>query len=93
MCMLTSDCSAHMLILSEPAYRHKIPLLLQTLFKSLSMRFRDRLAFAEVRDTKGAIASTFGIASSPALLVIPSEGEPTTYEGERSSFLREPMVA
>lgn len=57
-------------------------LLLQTLFKSLSMRFRDRLAFAEVRDASSAIASTFGVNSTPVLLVIPTEGEPITYEGE-----------
>ena len=56
--------------------------LAQALFKSLSMRFRDRLAFAEVRDVKGAIAGMLDATASPTLLVVPAEGEPIKYDGE-----------
>lgn len=53
-----------------------------TLFKSLSMRFRGRLAFAEIRDATGEIAKKFGVKQSPSLVVVSSEGNATTYEGQ-----------
>jgi hypothetical protein len=55
---------------------------MQPLFKSLSMRFRDRLAFAEVRDVRGAIAGMLDVTASPTLLVVPAEGDPIKYDGE-----------
>lgn len=60
--------------------------LMQPLFKSLSMRFRDRLAFAEVRDVKGAIAGMLDVTASPTLLVVPAEGEPIKYDGESDAI-------
>jgi hypothetical protein len=65
---------------------HAVPVV-QALFKSLSMRFRDRLAFAEVRDVKGAVAGMLDVSTSPTLLVLPAEGEPIKYDGECSLLL------
>ena len=64
-----------------------MPPVPQALFKSLSMRFRDRLAFAEVRDVKGAIAGMLDVTASPMLLVVPAKGDLIKYDGECSSQL------
>jgi protein disulfide-isomerase A6 len=55
------------------------------LFKALSIEFRDRLVFGEIRksDSKDVIASSFGITEFPTILVLPKEkdGNTVTYKG------------
>ncbi|CAK0750414.1 hypothetical protein CVIRNUC_001989 [Coccomyxa viridis] len=51
------------------------------LYKSLSLAFRGRLAFALVRDSETDILSSLEISEPPALVVILPEGETIKYEG------------
>lgn len=52
-----------------------------TLFMSLSMRFRGRLAFAEIRNATGEIAKGLGVEAPPSLFVLSDEGNATAYKG------------
>ncbi len=54
-----------------------------TLYKSLSMRFRGRAAFAEVRESAKEVLAAAGVTSLPALKVIGADGTQQQYEGQR----------
>lgn len=53
-----------------------------TLYKSLSMRFKERLTFAEVRESAKDLIQAEGVATFPSLLVIFSDGIKLPYDGE-----------
>ena len=59
-----------------------------TLYKSLSMRFAGRAAFAEVRESSAKeVVAAAGVSSLPALKVIAADGTQQQYEGQLLRFL------
>ena len=53
-----------------------------TLYKSLSMRFRGRAAFAEVRDSAKEVVAAAGVTALPTLKVIAADGTEQQYDGQ-----------
>ncbi|KAK9853382.1 hypothetical protein WJX84_006756 [Apatococcus fuscideae] len=57
------------------------------LYRSLSVRFVGKIAFAEARSKDSAeLVEEYGITSFPTLIVIPAEGEHVKYTGELVSL-------
>ena len=57
-----------------------------TLYKSLSMRFRGRAAFAEVRDTAKEVTQAASIVTFPTLKVVGAHGAQQPYDGALASI-------
>ena len=70
-----STIPAAVLITTKPAS--------SPLFKSLSLRFKGRMAFAEAQDTAADVAAALSVQTFPKLVVIPKPGEGQTvhYDG------------
>ena len=53
-----------------------------TLYKSLSMRFRGRAAFAEVRESAKEVMAAADVSTLPTLKLIGADGTQQVYEGQ-----------
>ena len=62
-----STTPAAVLITTKPAS--------SPLFKSLSLRFKGRMAFAEAQDTVADVAAALSVETYPKLVLIPKPGE------------------
>ena len=58
-----------------------------SLYKSLSLRFANRLAFAEIRSSASELIRAEGITAFPSLVVIRKDGRKVPYDGALSEFL------
>ena len=61
-----------------------------TLYKSLSMRFKERLSFAEVRQAAKELVEAEAVTSFPSLHIIASDGSRAPFEGEPASDAASP---
>ena len=74
---LTPRCSGRQVVLYSN--KHKT----STLYKSLSLRFKERLSFAEVRESAAKeLVAAEGITSFPSLVLIGADGSRAPFEGE-----------
>ena len=73
-----STMPAAVLITTKPAT--------SPLFKSLSLRFKGRMAFAEAQNTAADVAAALSVETFPKLVVIPKPGEEQTVHYDGAHF-------
>jgi protein disulfide-isomerase A6 len=53
-----------------------------SLFKALTVDFKGRLSFAEVKQTQTTLLEQFSVKTFPTLVVVKTDGEKITYDGK-----------